>query len=105
MPLPSERLAGWLSIKWLVVGAAVVADGLVLNYDLRLGIAASTLLAVIVGVWLYIALRYGSLSGTPSLRAVPVERARQQENLRRMAEASSFAGSGPQQGANPAERP
>jgi hypothetical protein len=105
MPLPSERLAGWLSVKWIVLGAAIVADGLVLNYDLRLGIAASTLLAVVAAVWLYIALRYGSLSGTPSLRAVPVERARQQENLRRMAEARSFAGSGPQQGANPAERP
>lgn len=105
MPLPSERLAGWLSIKWLVAGAAIVADGLVLNYDLRLGIAASTLLAVVAAVWLYIALRYGSLSGTPSLRSVPVERARQQENLRRMAEARRLAASGPQQSANPAERP
>lgn len=105
MPLPSERLAGWLSIKWLVLGAAIAADGLVLNFDLRLGLAASTLLASIAGVWLYIALRYGSLSGTPSLRSVPVERALQQENLRRKAEARSFAASGPQQGADPAERP
>lgn len=105
MPLPSERLAGWFSIKWLVVGAAIIADGLVLNYDLRLGIAASTLLAVVAAVWLYIALRYGSLSGTPSLRSVPVERARQLENLRRMAEARRLAGSGAQEGAKPAERP
>jgi hypothetical protein len=105
MPLPSERLAGWFSIKWLVVGAAIIADGLVLNFDLRLGIAASTLLAVVAAVWLYIALRYGSLSGTPSLRSVPVERARQLENLRRMAEARRLAGSGAQEGAKPAERP
>ena len=101
MPIQSERLAGWLSLKWLVAGAAVVADGLLLSYDVRLGIAASSLLAVVVAVWLYVALRYGSLSGTPSVRTAPVERARQQENLRRMAALRS----GAQQGADPAERP
>ena len=52
-------------------------------------------------IWLYIALRYGSLSGTPSVRMVPLERARQQENLRRMAALRS----GAQQGADPAQRP
>jgi hypothetical protein len=100
MPIQSERLAGWLSLKWLVAGAAVLADGLLLTYDVRLGLAASTLLAVVVAVWLYIALRYGSLSGTPSVRTAPVERARQQENLRRLAALRS----GAQQGTDPAER-
>ncbi|ASJ90207.1 hypothetical protein [Porphyrobacter sp. CACIAM 03H1] len=105
MPVPSERLAGWLSLKWLVAGVALAADGLLLSYDLRLGLAAGSLLAVVTVIWLYIALRYGSLSGTPSVRMVPVERARQQENLRRMAAARDFARSGAQQGADPAQRP
>lgn len=101
MPVPSERLAGWLSLKWLVAGVALAADGLLLSFDLRLGLAAGSLLAVVTVIWLYIALRYGSLSGTPSVRMVPVERARQQENLRRMAALRS----GAQQGADPAQRP
>lgn len=101
MPVPSERLAGWLSLKWLVVGAALAADGLLLSYDLRLGLAAAALLGTVAVIWLYIALRYGSLSGAPSVRMVPVERARQQENLRRMAALRS----GAQQGADPAQRP
>lgn len=101
MPQTSERLAGWLSLKWVVAGAAIVADGLLLNYDLRLGIAASTLLAAIAAMWIYLGLRYGPLSGTPSVRTAPVERARQQENLRRMATLRS----GTQQGTDPAERP
>ena len=105
MPQTSERLAGWLSLKWIVASAAIVADGLLLNYDLRLGIAASTLLATVVAVWLYLGLRYGGIGGRPSVRTVPVERARQQENLRRMAAARDFARSGAQQGTDPAERP
>lgn len=101
MPQSSERLAGWLSLKWVVAAAALVADGLLLNYDLRLGIAASTLLAAVAGMWLYLGLRYGAIGGTPSVRTVPVERARQQENLRRMAALRS----GAQQGSDPADRP
>jgi hypothetical protein len=105
MPHPSERLAGWLSLKWFVAGAALVADGMLLNYDLRLGVAASTLLAAVAAFWLYIALRYGSLSGSPSLRTASVERALQQENLRRMAALRTGRASGAQQGAEPAQRP
>jgi len=105
MPVPSERLAGWLSLKWLVAGVALAADGLLLSYDLRLGIAAGSLLAAGTLIWLYVALRFGSLSGIPSVRTVPVERARQQENLRRMAAARDFGDSGAQQGAEPSQRP
>lgn len=101
MPLSSDRLAGWLAPKHLVAVVALVADGLLLNFDLRLGLAASTLIAVVVAVWLYIALRYGSLSGTPSVRTALVERSREQEQLRRIA---AMRASGAQQGANPADR-
>jgi hypothetical protein len=89
MPVVSERLAGWLSPGWLVAGVALAADGLLFSYDLRLGLAASALLGVIALVWLYITLRFGSLSGRPSVRSTLVERARQQaRNRRRAAEGS-----------------
>jgi hypothetical protein len=100
MPVASERLAGWLSPKWLVGGVAVATCALLARYDIRLGMAAGTLLAVIAGVWLYVALRYGSLSGVPSVRAPLVERARQQSANRRRAETDS----GPEQGADPSQR-
>jgi len=99
MPLASERLSGWLSTKWLVSGVALVADGLLINYDLRLGLAATALLAVVAMVWLYLALRYGSLSGTPSARAALVERSRQQAANRLRAAQRSAA----QDRADPAE--
>jgi hypothetical protein len=101
MPVPSERLSGRLSTTWLVSGVALAADGMLLNYDLRLGLAAAVLIAVVAAVWLYIALRYGSLSGEPSVRSPLVERARQQAVNRREAQRQS----GPEQGTNPAERP
>ncbi|WP_066527134.1 hypothetical protein [Erythrobacter sp. CCH5-A1] len=99
MPVASERLAGWLSPKWLVGGVAVAACALLASYDVRLGMAAGTLLGVTVLAWLYIALRYGSLSGTPSVRTALVERSRQQEaNRLRAAQRSAAQGS-----ADPAE--
>lgn len=100
MPVPSERLTRWISPTWLVSGAALAADGLLLNYDLRLGLAAAALLAVVAVVWLYVALRFGSLSGVPSVRSPLVERAQQQAANRRKAEVRS----GAQQGTDPAER-
>ena len=99
MPVASERLSGWLSPKWLVTGVALAADGLLLNYDLRLGLAVAALLAVVLAVWLYIALRYGSLSGAPSVRTALVERSRQQEANRSLAARRSAA----QGSADPAE--
>lgn len=105
MPFASERLAGWLSPKWLVAGVALAADGLLMSYDLRLGIAASVLLGVIVAMWLYLALRYGSLSGAPSGRSALVAQVRAQESNRRRAAAAMRGRSGPQQGADPSQRP
>jgi hypothetical protein len=101
MPVPSERLSGWLSTKWLVSGVALAADALLLNYDLRLGVAAGVLTAVVAAVWLYIALRFGSLSGVPSVRSPLMERSRQQAANRRKAQGRS----GAQQSPDPAERP
>ena len=100
MPVPSERLSGWLSTRWLVGSVAVAACALLASYDKRLGMAAGTVLTVIAGVWLYLALRYGSLSGAPSVRTALVERARQQSANRRRA----AAGSDPQQRGAPADR-
>jgi hypothetical protein len=101
MPVASERLAGWLSPKWLVGGVAVAACGMLASYDVRLGMAAGTLLGVVTLAWLYLALRYGSMSGTPSVRTALVERSRQQAANRRLAETHS----GPEQGADPSQRP
>ncbi|MCM0000993.1 MAG: hypothetical protein NBV68_16575 [Erythrobacter sp.] len=99
MPVASERLVGWLSPKWLVGGVAVAACALLASYDVRLGMAAGTLLGVAVLMWLYVALRYGSMSGTPSVRTALVERSRQQAANRVLAARAS----GAQAGADPAE--
>ena len=101
MPVASERLAGWLSPKWLVGGVAVAACALLASYDVRLGMAAGTLLGVAVLLWLYLALRYGSMSGVPSVRTALVERSRQQAANRVTAERAS----GAQASADPADRP
>ncbi|PLK23365.1 hypothetical protein C0V72_09850 [Porphyrobacter sp. TH134] len=105
MPVAPERLAGWLGPKWLVVGVALAADGLLMSYDLRLGIAASVLLGVIAAMWLYLALRYGSLSGAPSGRSALVAQVRVQESNRRSAAAITRGESGPQDRPNPTQRP
>lgn len=90
-----------LSPKWLVAGVALAADGLLMSYDLRLGIAASALLGVVVVMWLYLALRYGSLSGAPSGRKALLAQVRVREDIRR----DVAARLGAQQSADPAERP
>lgn len=99
MPRASEE-AFWLDPKWLVAGVALAAEAMMLTYDVRLGVAAGTFFGVALAVWLYIAVRFGSLSGTPSVRTALVERSRQQEVNRRAA-----GESGAQQGPDPAERP
>lgn len=88
-----------LDPKWLVAAVALAAVGLLASYDVRLGMAAGALFGVVVMLWLYVALRYGSLSGVSSVRVALVERARQQEALRRLAARRSRA----QQGTDPAE--
>lgn len=101
MPASPDESRGWLNPKWLVIGVALAAFGLILSYDVRLGLAAGVLLGVIGALWLYLALRYGSLSGAPSGRRALVAQFRQQTSNRRRAAARS----GPQQRPDPAERP
>jgi len=90
-----------VSPKWLVAAMALGVEGLLLSYDLRLGLAGSAVLGVVVAVWLYVALRYGSLSGTPSERKAMVARVRAQESNRQ----NAARGSGAEQGADPSQRP
>lgn len=99
MVAPSEDMG--LSPKWLVVAVALAADGMLLNYDLRLGLAASALSGVVLVLWLYLALRYGSLSGSPSGRGAMLAKVRVHENNR----LDAVARLGAQQRADAAERP
>ena len=85
MPVSPDDKRSWLKPKWLVPGFALAAFALIASYDLRLGLAAGALLGAAGAVWLYLALRYGSLSGAPSGRSAMVERARQQMSNRRKA--------------------
>ena len=72
-----------LDPKWFVVGFAIAAFALILHYDLRLGLAAGTLLGVSAALWLFVVLRFGLLgSGQPSERRVMQERFRQQVSNR-----------------------
>lgn len=103
MPVPSERLLGSLAPKWIVAAVALASVALLANYDPRLGFAAGVLFGGVVLVWLYLALRYGSLSGARSVRSKIVESAATHSRNRRSAEARS--GLAPQQRPDPAERP
>ena len=96
----SSDNGAWISPKWLVAGVALATDGLLLGYDIRLGIAASAFLGVVLAMWLYLALRYGSLSGAPSGRGALMAQVRARETNRR--DAASRLGA--QQGADPADR-
>lgn len=96
----------WFDPKWMVVAVALAAFGLALSYDLRLGLAVGALLGVIAVFWLYVSLRYGTLSDEPaSGRKRLVERLRSQSSNRRRAAARAQVGSGPQQRPDPSERP
>lgn len=76
----------FLDPKWFVIGFAVAAFALVLHYDLRLGLAAGSLLGVFAALWLYLALRFGLLGGSPpSERRAMQERFRKQVSNRRHA--------------------
>mgnify|MGYP003299633911 CR=1 FL=1 len=101
MPVPSERLAGWLAPKWIVGAVALAAFTMLINYDLRLGLVAGALFGAIAVMWLYLAVRYGSLSGVRSVRTSLVESAQQHERNRRAAVHRSTA----QQRPDPTQRP
>ncbi len=105
MPVSPDE-SSWFDPKWLVVAVALAAFGLILSYDLRLGLAAGAVLGVIGAFWLYVSLRYGALSTEPaSGRQTLVARLRSQSSNRRYAAARIAETSGAQQGSDPAERP
>ncbi|TAD77827.1 MAG: hypothetical protein EAY70_07955 [Sphingomonadales bacterium] len=95
----------WLSPKWLVTGVALATFGLILSFDLRLGLAAGALLGVIAVVWLYLAIRYGSLSGAPSGRKSLVAQVRVQASNRRLAAAQMRERLSAKQRPDPTQRP
>ena len=108
MPVWNDNDGAWLDPKWIVSACALAAFGLILNYDLRLGIAAGIVLAVIGAFWLFIALRFGSLSGGPaSGRNGLVVGVRAQISNRRLASlrADQQIASGAQQRPEPPQRP
>jgi hypothetical protein len=73
--------------RWFVIGFAVAAVALILHYDLRLGLAAGSLVGVFAAVWLFLALRFGLLGDDrPSDRRVMLDRFRKQLSNRREAE-------------------
>ncbi len=119
MPASSQDGRSWLDPKWFVAGVALVVFGLIITYDVRLGMAAGALLAAAMFVWLYLALRYAPYDKAESGRSVLVERVRQQASNRRLAAAqmarlapvpvpapvTAVMPSGSQQGPNPPQRP
>jgi hypothetical protein len=119
MPASSQDGSSWLDPKWFVAGVALVVFGLIITYDVRLGMAAGALLAAVGLVWLYLSLRYASHNEAKSGRSVLVERVRQQASNRRLAAVqvarvaplpvpapvTAVMPSRPQQGPNPPQRP
>jgi hypothetical protein len=105
MPSNSDDGTFLFDPKWLVAAVAVAAFGLAASYDLRLGLAAGALLGVVLVMWFYLALRYGSLSGAAPGRKALAAKVRVQEANRRAAAAHALRQSGAQQGSDPAERP
>jgi hypothetical protein len=92
----------FLDPKWFVIGFAFAAFALILHYDLRLGLAAGTLLGLVAALWLYLVLRF-SLPGRsqPSERRLMEERFRKQVSNRSKAalhKSDDDAGSGAQSG-------
>ena len=51
--------------KWLVMGGALISTALVLNYDLRLGLAASVLLGISGALYFWVSFRLARGHGEP----------------------------------------
>lgn len=102
MPTSTDDGA-WLDPKWLVIGFALAAFGLIASYDWRLGLAAGALLGLAGLTWLALALRYRA--GPPTARSRLVELARQHARNRRLAAARVPVRSSAQQPPQPPQRP
>lgn len=85
----SPEDGSFLDPKWFVIGFTFAAFALILHYDLRLGLAAGSLLGIVAALWMYLTLRFGLLGGTPpSGRRAMQERLRKQVSNRRSAASS-----------------
>ena len=85
MPLPTDD-GTLFDPKWFVLGFALVALALIINYDLRLGIAAGAVLGSFAALWLYFVLKFDLAADEgPSDRRLLLDRARQQLRNRRKA--------------------
>jgi hypothetical protein len=81
--------------KWFVIGFALIALALIVNYDLRLGLAAGAVLGTFAALWLGFSLRYGLIGDDrPSHRRQLLGRFRQQLSNRRKAAADKDKRSG-----------
>lgn len=87
MPVTPDE-GSFFAPKWFVIGFALVALALIIQYDLRLGLAAGAVLGVVAAPWLYLTLRF-SLVGAdrPTERRAMLDRFRQQFSNRRKAAA------------------
>lgn len=94
MPLPTDD-GTLFDPKWFLLGFALVALALIVNYDLRLGIAAGAVLGSFVALWLYFVLKFDlAVDDGPSDRHLLLGRARQQLRNRRKAATAEAARSG-----------
>jgi hypothetical protein len=94
MPAPPEDVM-FLHPRWFVIGFALIAFALIINYDLRLGIAAGVVLGTFGALWLYLALRLNLVGDDrPTYRRRVLDRFRQQLSNRREAERQREDGSG-----------
>ena len=85
MPLPTDD-GTLFDPNWFVLGFALIALALIVNYDLRLGIAAGAVLGSFAALWLYFVLKFDLASDEgPSDRRLLLDRARQQLRNRRKA--------------------
>lgn len=98
MPVTPDE-GSFLHPKWFVIGFALAAVALIVDYDLRLGLAAATVVGVMAAVWLFLAVRLGLVGeDRPSYRRRMLERFRQQLSNRSSA-ASGAAAEDPASGA------
>jgi hypothetical protein len=82
MPVSPDE-GSFLNPKWFVIGFALAAVALIIGYDLRLGLAAGSLVGMIAAVWLFVAVRFGLVGDDrPSYRRLMLERFRQQVSNR-----------------------
>lgn len=81
--------------KWLVMGVVLASLSLILNYDLRLGAAASVLLLVVSAIYLWISYRLAPASDEPrSEREAMFDRFSRLSRNRRAARAKELGSQG-----------